>query len=989
MRTTALPLLLLATLLAASPAEAQVDRATLAGRVLDGSGAVVPDASVEVLARTTGLVRQTRTDASGSYRVAGLPNGTYLVTVTKDAFQTAVYDDVRLEVGQTRALDIALAVGAVTSEVVVTAQATVVDTRTAELGAAVGSAQIEALPLNGRNWASMMAFAPGATNTGEGSQNNIRFFGRARDDNNWTFDGVDATGVKDPRTEASLRLVMSTEAISEFRVSSTNFSADAGTGAGAQVNLVSKSGANQFQGGVFEYFRDEALDQRRVLDTLPTEPPFRLNQYGFSLGGPVVRSKTFFFVTYEGLRQTLDTANDRPALVPSAAFRAQVQALQPALAPVMAAYPLGTARTTDPNIDEYRGRKTLKWNEDSFLVRLDHRLGNSTSLVARLNGVNGLIDSEVRSDLLETRRSEAFPKNFTAQWQQIVSPRTVAEFKFGWNLSPLDRVDQGLGAEGYEIRNAFTPTRATFVNEEKPQSRSYLGSLLTTMGAHTVKFGGEFRQIDVNVGNGPGVAVRWNSIADFLINRTNRIRVDGELPLQEGRRWYGVGYGQTEWRAGDALTINLGVRYEYYSVMTEASGAGNVLDLDRCPPTASSIYCAPGTPYYFPDKNNFGPRLGLAWQLSPRVVLRGGYGIYFSPGQNDDVTAAIDSLATRGDLTTPAAYPVQDDIPGALSLANSRPRAVQRDRQDMSAQIYSGSLQTELAANIVAQIGYVGSRGQHVFNRIFVNTIDPATGQRPYGALLTTQIDRKSSMGETEYDGLSLGLQRNMKNGLLMQGTYTLGRSMDNNAGNGEGSEWQNARCGDCEWGPSDFDARHSMAFNMVYQLPFGSGRAKAAEGVVGALFGDWDVSAVLLAKSGRPINVNIARTAPDGSDVNQRPNLVPGVEPVLGGTDLWLTSAAFAAPAANQFGNSPRNGFRGPSAWQFDLSLSKAIRLAGRASLDLRLDAFNLFNVDQYGNPAKDFSAPLTFGVLSPLNSGPTGTGTARQLQLGIRLNF
>ncbi len=981
--------MLVAHFVLAVPAFAQVDRATVAGRVLDSSGAVVPGASVEVMARATGLTRQTRTDVSGSYRVAGLPAGTYLVTVVKDSFQTMVYDEVKLEVGQTRAMDVVLTVGAVASEVTVTAAATVVDTRTAELGAAVSNEQIEALPLNGRNWASMMAFAPGATNTGEGSQNNIRFFGRARDDNNWTFDGVDATGVKDPRTEASLRLVMSTEAIAEFRVSSTNFSADAGTGAGAQVNLVSKSGANQFQGSVFEYFRDEALDERRVLDTLPTEPPFRLNQYGFSLGGPVVRSKTFFFVTYEGLRQTLDTANDRPALVPSAAFRAQVQALQPALAPVIAAYPLGTARTSDPNIDEYRGRKTLKWNEDSFLVRLDHRVSDSASLVARLNGVNGLIDSEVRSDLLETRRSEAFPKNFTAQWQQIVSPRSVAEFKFGWNSSPLDRVDQGLGAEGYEIRNAFTPTRATFVNEEKPQSRSYLGSLLTTMGAHTVKFGGEFRQIDVNVGNGPGISVRWNSIADFLINRTNRIRVDGELPLQEGRRWYGIGYGQTEWRAGDDLTINLGVRYEYYSVMKEASGNGNVLDLERCPPTTSSIYCAPGTPYYFPDKNNFGPRAGLAWQLSPRFVLRGGYGIYFSPGQNDDVTAAIDSMATRGDLTTAAAYPVQDDIPGALSLANSRPRAIQRDREDMYAHIYSASLQGELAANIIAQVGFVGSRGRNVFNRIFINTIDPVTGQRPFGALLTTQIDRKSAMGETEYDGLSLGLQRNMRNGWLMQATYTLGRSRDNNAGNGEGSEWQDARCGDCEWGPSDFDARHSMAMNVVYQLPFGAGRSHDVDGLAGALVGGWDVSAVLMAKSGRPINVTMARTAPDGSDVNQRPNLVPGVEPVLGNTDRWLNSAAFAAPAANQFGNSPRNGFRGPSAWQFDLSLNKAIRLGGRTSLDLRLDAFNLFNVDQYGNPAKDFSAPLTFGVLSPLNSGPTGTGTARQLQLGLRLNF
>ncbi len=989
MRIHALLLLVAISVTAALPADAQVDRATLAGRVFDSTGAVVPDASVEALARATGLVRQARTDSSGSYRLAGLPNGTYVVTVAKDSFQTVVYDDVRLEVGQTRSLDMALTVGAVTSEVMVTAQATVVDTRTAELGAAVGNEQIQAMPLNGRNWASMMAFAPGATNTGEGSQNNIRFFGRARDDNNWTFDGVDATGVKDPRTEASLRLVMSTEAISEFRVSSTNFSADSGTGAGAQVNLVSKSGSNQFQGSLFEFFRDESLDERRVLDPLPTEPPFRLNQYGFSLGGPIVRSKTFFFATFEGLRQTLDTANDRPALVPSAAFRAQVQALQPALSPVMAAYPLGTARTSDPNIDEYRGRKTLKWNEDSFLVRFDHRLTNSASLVARFNGVNGLIDSEVRSDLLETRRSEAFPKNFTAQWQQIVTPRTVAEFKFGWNSSPLDRVDQGLGAEGYEIRNAFTVTRPTFVNEEKPQSRSYLGHLLTTLGAHTVKFGGEFREVHVNVGNGPGIAVRWNSIADFLINRTNRIRVDGELPMQEGRRWYGIGYGQTEWRAGDDLTINLGVRYEYYSVMKEASGRGNVLDLDRCPPTATSIYCAPGTPYYFPDKNNFGPRVGLAWTLSPRFVLRGGYGIYFSPGQNDDVTAAIDSLATRGDLTTAAAYPVQDDIPNALSLANSRPRAVQRDREDMYAQIYSGSLQGDIGAGMVAQVGYVGSRGKNVFNRVFVNGINPATGQRPFGALLTTQIDRKSSLGETEYDGLSLGLQRNMKNGLLMQATYTLGRSRDNNAGNGEGSEWQNALCGDCEWGPSDFDARHSMALNVVYQLPFGAGRANDVGGVVGALVGGWDLSAVLLAKSGRPINVTIARTAPDGSDVNQRPNLVAGAEPVTGDINRYLNLAAFAAPAANEFGNSPRNGFRGPSAWQFDLSLSKSVRLMGSSALELRLDGFNLFNVDQYGNPARDFSTPLTFGVLGPLNSGPTGTGTARQLQLGVRLNF
>ena len=205
--------------------------------------------------------------------------------------------------------------------------------------------------------------------------------------------------------------------------------------------------------------------------------------------------------------------------------------------------------------------------------------------------------------------------NFTTQFQQVLTPRTIAEFKFGWNRSPLDRVDDGLGAEGYEIRNAFTPTRATFANEEKPQSFSYLGHVVAMRGNHAFKFGGEFRQIQVNVGNGPGVSVRWNSIADFLANRTNRIRVDGDLPLQKGRRAYSIGYGQTEWRAAETLTVTAGIRYEYYSVMKEASGAGNVFDIERCPPTAASIFCPAGTPYYFPDKNDIGPR------HRPRVVV--------------------------------------------------------------------------------------------------------------------------------------------------------------------------------------------------------------------------------------------------------------------------------------------------------------------------------------------------------------------------------
>jgi hypothetical protein len=973
-------MLLAAVILLPGIALAQVDRAVLVGTVTDATGGIVRDASVVLTSGETGLRRDARTGAVGEYRLAGLPVGQYLVTVSRDGFDTMVFDDVRVTVGQTRTLDAVLRVGAVSSEIQVTGAATPLDQASAEIGTVIGRMEVQETPLNGRNWAALMALAPGAVNAGEGGQNGIRFFGRARDDNNWTFDGVDATGIKDPRQEGALRLVMSTEAIAEFRVNSTSYTAESGTGAGAQVNIVSRSGTNRFQGGVFNFVRNDVLDARRILDPLPEAPPFSLYQYGGTIGGPLVRDRSFFFGSFEGLRQRLDMANSRPGLVPSAAFRSQALGARPELKPVMDAYPLGTRRTSDPNIDEFFGRKRLRWDEDSVMARVDHRFTPQTSMFVRYNRVRGDVDSEVRSDLLETRAQKVNPSNFTAQMLRVISASTLVDAKFGMNRSPLDRTEKGAAPESYEIRNAFTVTRATTTNEEKPTSLSYVGNVLRSAGAHNIKSGGEFRQILMNVGNGSATSIRWNSIADFLQNRTNRIRIDGELPLQKARRWYGLGYVQDEWRATPSLTMNLGLRYEYYSVTKEADGHGRVIDLERCPPTASSILCPDGTPYYFPDKNNFGPRLGVAWTAGPRTVVRAGYGIYYSTGQNDDVTAAIDSLASRGELTAAASYPIAPFVSQVLSSANARPRALQRDRRDMYAHQYSASVQQELAGGWVGQLGYVGSQGRNAFNRIFINTIDPVTGTRPAAPFITTQLDQKSGMGRTEFNGLQASLQRRFLDGLLLQGNYLFGNAKDNNAGSGEGSEWMNARCEACEWGPSDYDIRHSASMNFVYELPFGDG----------GIAGGWDLSGVLTARSGRPVNVLITRAGPDGNDVNQRPNLVSGVDGQPQGVPAgWLNVAAFAAPAASQFGNLGRNAFRAPGLWQFDVALAKKTRLSSTRSFEVRLEAFNLFNTPQYGSPARLVSAPLTFGLLAPANEGPTGTGTARQLQLGLRFSF
>ncbi|MBI4874507.1 MAG: carboxypeptidase regulatory-like domain-containing protein, partial [Acidobacteria bacterium] len=264
----------------ALPGAAQVDRATLAGTVTDATGAVVPGAKVEVGSAQTGLRREAQTGAAGNYSLTFLPIGDYKVEVSLQGFRTATIQDVRLGVGETRTLDVKLEVSGGATAITVESQATPLVRDSATLGTVVGSEHMREIPLNGRHWASLMALAPGAINTGEGNQQSIRFVGRARDDNNWTFDGLDATGVKDPRQEAALRLVISTDSIAEFRVNSTLYSAESGSGAGAQVNLVSKSGSNEFHGSVFEFFRNDHMDARNPFDT--AKQPFRLNQFGGS-----------------------------------------------------------------------------------------------------------------------------------------------------------------------------------------------------------------------------------------------------------------------------------------------------------------------------------------------------------------------------------------------------------------------------------------------------------------------------------------------------------------------------------------------------------------------------------------------------------------------------------------------------------------------------------------------------------------------------------
>ncbi|NDJ12884.1 MAG: TonB-dependent receptor, partial [Acidobacteriia bacterium] len=652
---------------------------------------MIDSAEVVIESASNGFRRSGQSSSVGIYRIAGLPVGDYTMTVKKAGFAARRYTQVGLQVGQTRTVDVQLEVQASATEIEVVAGAAPLEQTNAEVGIVIGQGQIESLPLNGRNWSALMALAPGATNTGEGNQNTVRFNGRGRDENNFTFDGVDATGVKDPRQEANLRLNISLDSIAEFRVSSGLYSAESGNGAGAQMNLVSKTGSNVFHGGLFEYFRNDKLDARRPTDLLG-KAPFRLNQFGGNLGGRLLRDKTFFFANYEGLEQRLATT--LTGAVPSASFRQSALAV-PALKPIIDAFKPGTTRTSNAEIDNLTSVASQPWTEKSGLVRLDHRFSDKVSAFARYNLDDGSIN-ELRNALLEMRTSNFRTQNGVVQLQYILSPNLLSETRVGVNRSALHRDTNGTFAEGVNIAGLISlqPNRSEV---EIGTSFSGIENLTWTKGRHTFKFGGEYRYITLILADTGQVTTAFSSRPNFLLNRADSVQFASALPGLKGLRPYYFAYVQDEVGLSKSLTLSLGTRYEYYSVAKTSDGRGRVLDLERC-----GGFCAAGTPWYFADKNNWAPRAGLAYapeSLKGKTVFRFGYGIFYGPGQIDDVNAAIDSFPETYALSSATqpllSFPATNFVSQARSTGISA-RALQRDRRDGYSQQWTVSAQQSL-----------------------------------------------------------------------------------------------------------------------------------------------------------------------------------------------------------------------------------------------------------------------------------------------------
>jgi len=971
-----------------TPTMAQLDRATLTGTITDPADLPLAGAKVSAIHRSTGLQREAVVEESGAFSLPALPIGHYSVTVEAPGFQTVRFDDVELQVGTVRTLDVKLELRGDTTEVEVRGEMGQLQRTTAEVGQVIEESRLASLPVNGRHWAGLMLLSPGAVNTGSGSQDSTRFSGHANDDNNWTLDGVDNTAIKDPTYGSNIRLVVSMDSIAEFKVSSSLYSAESGGGLGGQVHLVSKSGSNDWHGGLFEYVRNDIFDARTVFDG-PELPPFRLNQFGGNIGGPVIKNKLFFFFNYEGLRQR--KGSTYITQVPSQLLKSEVLATSPALKPLIDLYPAGTLPTDDPYVDDRVADYSTTADEDSMTARVDYNISDKTTLFGRWNFNDHLSTSPngMRGDWFDSEMQR--PQNFALQLQRTFTPSLLNEVKLGVNRVP--RREDNLG--GFDNIEFGIPGLATVPRHEKQAEIGTTAAIIDNLsyfkGRHSLKFGGEIRRIWMNVGWTPSLSVGFDSLDDFIANQVDGIDIDGGLAMLGARRTYYFGYAQDEWKIRPNFTLSLGARYEYYTVIKEEFDRMFVFD------TTIGDFAPQGTPPYKPDRDNIAPRLSFAWSptaMKGKTVIRGGYGMYYGPGQVDDVMATMESVEESFSLDSAdveLSYPIEPFLDQAVSEGRT-PRHLLPGRRDMYSQQWGLTIQQQLPAEFAATVAYNGGNSHKILSRTYINNIDPATGKRPWPKF--GKIDSKESAGNASFNSMQLSLNRRLAAGVQAQAEYMWSHSLnDGMIGAGESTAPQNSLDRRAGKGNSNYDIRQTITTNFLWEMPFGPGRRFLTSGVAGAILGGWDLSGIWTARTGRMLNVSVTRSSKDlldGNSSNQRPDLVADQplypeEQTLGN---WMNRAAYKVPAKNTWGNLGRNTLTGPGVNQWDLALLKSIPINENHKISFRAEFFNFFNRPHFGNPATNISSSSFGRITSPMNRD-IGTGTPRQIQFMLRYAF
>ena len=983
----------------AAPALSQIDRSNLKGTLTDPSGALLPGATVTVLFPATGFHQSVTSTGAGVYGFTGLPLGTCNLTVTAPGFATKELDGVVLEVGEVRTSNVQLSLENSSQAVAVSALSAVLDKDDAAIGGVISQQQIENLPINGRNWAALELLVPGAVNSGSGNQLTIRFAGRGIDDNKVTFDGVDATGILRQSEKLDLRVQLSSESIAEFRAQSAIYPAQYGGTTGGQIDVVSKTGTNLLHGSAYEFFRNDVLNARALFST--SQLPLRLNQFGASIGGPILKDRTFFFANYEGLRQTV--GQPLIGFVPSPAYIAATQAKSPSIATLLAFYPVGQTPTANANVNQFSGSGRQVQNEDFGLVRIDQTFSSRTSAYFRYNLDQARIqvpNGDATGYIGDTLSSQQDPKNAVLSLLHSFRSNLFNDIQVAANRTPFYAQNNSLAPVQIAV-SGFSTLHDTLQQVQGSTAYSLVDTVNLTFGRHSLTAGGGLRRVQLNLLSTQETQYAATSITNFQNDTFSGATFLARTPNEDARKIEYDLFMQDQYKVARNLLLSVGLRYDALGAFNGVNGRDLPFDPIHC----LGGYCPAGSVFYNPNYLNFEPRIAVTYSpesLHDQTVIRAGYGLYAGDSQLGDLIAPLSNLGQRlsftaAQLGTPS-YPVSPVLTSA-ALASNAPRGLDRKRTSEQVEQWSASVEQKLPFQLLSSIGYIGSHGAHLPLHTVVNTLNPVTHLAPLPAF--GLVDYKTSSSNSHFAGLVTSLNRSFSSGFIFGATYLWSHSIDDgtNVGNNAGGETdfpQNVNCVRCERASSDQDIRHSFTANGVYQLPFGAGKTHLNQGVAGHLLGNFQLSALAVARSGLPVNVTVARTAaslPDGNTMSpQRPNLVPGVSLVPANSRTpqhYINSAAFALPASGTFGNAPRNLVRAPGTWQIDTSLQKGLFTTERFNLALRGDVFNLFNRAQYGAPSSVFNSTSFGQITTQINAGATGTATQRVSQLSLRATF
>jgi len=1001
---------------------AQVTTATLSGIITDDTGGALPGATVTIRALETDAVRVLTTDPEGRYRAVALEPGSYDVSVELQGFQTTRLPGIKLSIGRNLTLNVTVGVGRVEDVVTVSGEASVIDTTRSSVSAVVDAQQIRDLPLNGRDFSQLTLLQPGVlaspttvrqVDRGMGTQ--VSIAGARPNQINYQLDGTDVNFQGNGSPGSAAGGLLGVETVREFQVLINNYSAEYGRSTGGIVTAVTRSGTNNLRGAAFGFLRNDALDARNYFDDPGEEiPPLERHQVGGYVGGPIAREKTFFFGSYEGLRQ--DRGSTSISRVPSRATRNRAD-IDPAIAPFLRLFP-------EPNGEEsavsglYSVEVVEPTRENYFVGKIDHLLSSSHTFSLRYSWdkASVIVPMPIPLFSVDTNTKAQF---LVGEHKWIVTPSLLNVVKVAWNRAyeATLNVDNAsippslffipgtqfgsLTVSGLTTLGTDTNT-PTFIDLKSLQ---VVQSLTWSRGAHNVKGGVNWTRWfnDQNSSFTFGGSYRFNSIDNFVRNRANTF--EGQAPgSTTDRQWrqnlIGI-FLQDDWSVRRTLTVNAGVRYEFITVPKEKNGrVASMPDLYAPAPST-------GRPLFDnPSLGNVAPRVGFAWDMTGdgKNALQGGGGLFFEPILSNVYRAYGNRTPPFYSPINPRNPPFPDPTSAGAGTPRLRLDLLEYELKNPYRVQYNLTYQREVLPQTVVTAGFIGARGYHQLRNIEWNHAVPqvlADGRYFFPAGQSRRNPTFESMrlrttdGRSWYKALIVGASRRFAKSLAMQASYTWGTSEDYGSQAIGGGDFENSfqpaygHDPASNKGLSDYDVRHNFVFNYTWEVPF----AKRASGVANALAGGWQVSGIVTMRSGVPfspvLGFDRARALPRSGGAGQRPNLAPSasLNPVRGGPEQYFDPLAFELPAEGFLGDVPRNTIIGPGFATWDASVVKNFRAGANHRLQLRLEVFNLLNRANFGLPQTTvFDAA---GRVPNAGEITTTVGTARQIQLGVKFEF